>query len=233
MPTLTTADALIQAADSLTEAIDRANPKPGMTRDAIDPLISIFKAQAEKEKDAVTAQRVAKDRTQAERVRNEEAATMAPTEDVRFKVDKYPNVDQGNMSQNRVITQEEDNSQSTPAANMRQQRRERTVTQEFVYSIIDLPIALTKSAFATAPRNFSNKQAAARKYPLAFMCEWAQAVLDNDTGDLLKYRQLIKNPKYKEVWSRSFAKEIRRLAVQQKRSYSSTSNKYHMDEEKI
>ena len=60
MPTLTTADALIQAADSLTEAIDRVNPKPGMTRDAIDQLISIFKAQAEKEKDAVTAQRVAK-----------------------------------------------------------------------------------------------------------------------------------------------------------------------------
>ena len=44
------------------------------------------------------------------------------------------------------------------------------------------------------------------------MCEWAQAVLDDDTGDLLEYRQLIKNPKYKEVWSKSFAKEIRRLA---------------------
>jgi hypothetical protein len=44
------------------------------------------------------------------------------------------------------------------------------------------------------------------------MCEWAQAVLDNDTGNLLEYRLLIKNPKYKEVWSKSFAKEIRRLA---------------------
>jgi len=44
------------------------------------------------------------------------------------------------------------------------------------------------------------------------MCEWAQAVLDNDTVDLLEYRQLIKNPKYKEVWSQSFAKEMRRLA---------------------
>ena len=62
MPTLTTADALIRAADSLTEAIDRADPKPGMTRDAIDQLISIFKAQAEKEKDTVTIQRVTKER---------------------------------------------------------------------------------------------------------------------------------------------------------------------------
>ena len=44
------------------------------------------------------------------------------------------------------------------------------------------------------------------------MCEWAQAVLDDYKGDLLEYRQLIKNPKYREVWSTSFAKEIRRLA---------------------
>ena len=44
MPSLTTANALIRAADSLTQAIDRANPKTGMTRDAIDQLISIFKA---------------------------------------------------------------------------------------------------------------------------------------------------------------------------------------------
>ena len=77
--------------------------------------------------------------------------------------------------------------------------------------MIDLPIAMTKSAFATAPRKLSNRQAAARQYPLAFMCEWSQAVLDDDTGDLLEYRQLIKNPKYKEVWSKSFSKEIQRL----------------------
>ena len=117
MLTLTTADALIRAADSLTEAIDQTNPKPGMTSDAIDQLISIFKAQAEKEKDAVTAQRVAKERAQAERVRNEEAVTTAPMEEVRFEIDKYPNVDLGNMSRNRVITKEEDKSQLTPAAN--------------------------------------------------------------------------------------------------------------------
>ena len=101
MPTLTTTDALLRAADSLTEAIDRTNLKPGMTQDVIDQLISIFKAQAEKEKDAVTAQRVTKERAQAERVRNDRAATPAPTEDVRFEVDKNTNVDLRNMSQNR------------------------------------------------------------------------------------------------------------------------------------
>jgi hypothetical protein len=43
------------------------------------------------------------------------------------------------------------------------------------------------------------------------MCKWAQAVLDKDTGEPLKYRQLIKDPKHKDVWTTSFAKEIRRL----------------------
>ena len=60
MLTLTTAVALIWETDSLTEAIDRINPVPGMTQDAIDQLIRIFKAKVEKEKYAVTAQKVAK-----------------------------------------------------------------------------------------------------------------------------------------------------------------------------
>jgi hypothetical protein len=37
-------------------------------------------------------------------------------------------------------------------------------------------------------------------------------VLDDKTGDLLEYRHLLKHPKYKDVWSQSFGKEIRRLA---------------------
>ena len=73
-------------------------------------------------------------------------------------------------------------------------------------------MAMMKTVFTTAPRKFTNRQAASRQYPLAFMCEWAQAVLDGDTGDLLEYQQLIKKPKYKGVWRKSFAKEIRQLA---------------------
>jgi len=107
--------------------------------------------QAEKGKNAVTAQRVAKEEAQAERVRNERAATPAPTEEVRFEVEKYPDVDIGNISRNRVITQEEHDAHLAPAAITRQQRKEQTVTQEFAYSMINLPIAITYLAFATAP----------------------------------------------------------------------------------
>ena len=63
----------------------------------------------------------------------------------------------------------------------------------------------------TAP--FSPRQAASRTFPLQFLCDLAYAVLDDDTGDLLEYRHLIKHPKYKDTWSNSFGKEIRRLAT--------------------
>jgi hypothetical protein len=39
----------------------------------------------------------------------------------------------------------------------------------------------------------------------------AAAVPDHETGESLEYRQLIKHPKYKEVWSSSYAKELGRL----------------------
>jgi hypothetical protein len=60
---------------------------------------------------------------------------------------------------------------------------------------------------------FTPQQAASLKYPLQFLCNFANAVLDNETGDLLKYLHLIKHPKYRETWSNSFGTEIRRLAA--------------------
>ena len=40
----------------------------------------------------------------------------------------------------------------------------------------------------------------------------ALAVMDRDTGKMMNYRQLIRNPKYKEVWAKSSANEFGRLA---------------------
>ena len=68
MPTITPADGLIRAADSLTNAIAGIVPTQNMTTDGIEQLINIFKLQAEKAKDAATAQRVLKERAQAQRV---------------------------------------------------------------------------------------------------------------------------------------------------------------------
>ena len=38
------------------------------------------------------------------------------------------------------------------------------------------------------------------------------AVLDTDTGELMEYRHLMKNPKYRNLYGNSYAKEIGRLA---------------------
>ncbi len=43
-------------------------------------------------------------------------------------------------------------------------------------------------------------------------CEAAHTVLDQETGELLEYRRLLKHPRFKEVWNRSAADEFGRLA---------------------
>ena len=60
---------------------------------------------------------------------------------------------------------------------------------------------------------FTAQQAASRKYPLQFLCNLASAVLHNETGNLLEYHHLMKHPKYKDIWTKSFGTEIRHLAT--------------------
>ena len=50
----------------------------------------------------------------------------------------------------------------------------------------------------------------------------AAAVLDHETGESLEYPQLIKHPKYKQLWSSSYAKELGRLCQGFKGKDSST-----------
>ena len=57
---------------------------------------------------------------------------------------------------------------------------------------------------------------ASRRFPMQFLCEIAGAVMDEDTGDMLEYRHLVKIPKYRVVWTKAFGKEIGRLAQGQK-----------------
>jgi hypothetical protein len=74
----------------------------------------------------------------------------------------------------------------------------------------------------------SAQQASAWKYPLQFLCNWASSILEDKTGDLLEYRHLLKNPKYKDMWSQSFSKEIRQLATTTKTiTFLKKNQKYH------
>jgi hypothetical protein len=212
MPTITPADALIRAADSLTDAIAGLVPTPTCTQDAVDQLMVIFKQQVRTVKDAATAQRVLRERAQAERVIEEERQAHVAQETTQAQVTALPTfeIEEPNdiaESPQRFpqITQDEYDEYTTPpSANTRQQRETQTLTQEFMLQCMEIP-------GYKAP--FTAQQAALRKYPLQFLCNLAYAVLDNETGNLLEYRHLMKHPKYKDVWTKSFGTEIRCLAM--------------------
>ena len=58
----------------------------------------------------------------------------------------------------------------------------------------------------------SARSAAARRFSAATFHSMANAVLDQDTGEMLEYRQLLQHPKLQEDWELSSANEIGRLA---------------------
>jgi hypothetical protein len=106
----------------------------------------------------------------------------------------------GNLQGTPMISQDEDDyKHSSLASNTHQQRMVCTITQDYLFHMMDIP-SLTKP--------FSNQQAAAHKYPLQFLYDFASAVLNDKTGNLLKYCHLLKHPKYKDIWSKLFGTEI-------------------------
>ncbi len=127
----------------------------------------------------------------------QDQAALSPT----FQVDDGSNIAPAQQSIPQI---KQDEYNSSPAANTRQQCKIWTLTHDFMLQCMEIP-------GYTAP--FTLRQAASRKYPLQFLCDLACAVLDDKTGGLLKYHQLMKHPKYKDVWTKSFSKEIVRLAT--------------------
>ena len=62
------------------------------------------------------------------------------------------------------------------------------------------------------PYQIDPQKSASRKYSLKLFCEFAGAVLDEETGDLLEYRHLIKHSNHKKVWGGAFGNKVGRLA---------------------
>ena len=87
MPTLTLSDALIKAADTLSEAITGAIPVSSITNDAVTQLLNIFKQQANSAEDATSAQKVLTQQVQSQRVHAEQSNTF-PQPDVPTQADK-------------------------------------------------------------------------------------------------------------------------------------------------
>jgi hypothetical protein len=70
-----------------------------------------------------------------------------------------------------TITQDDDTF-NPPAHNTRQQQTRRTLTQDVALHISEV--------------HLNAQSIAGRKYPLQFLCDWAVAVLDDKTGNLLE-----------------------------------------------
>ena len=84
---------------------------------------------------------------------------------------------------------------SAPAFNTRS--KQRSITQETILHNIN---------FAANP--FTPQKAAHRNYPFGVL----NAVLDKESGELMEYKHLVANPKYRTIWTQAYGKELGRLA---------------------
>ncbi len=140
MPTITPADALICAADYLTDAISGLVPTSTGTQYAVDQLMVIFKQQACAAKDAATAQRVLRECAQAERVIKEECQVHVTQETTQAQVTALPTIEfkePNDIAESPQgiphITQDEYDKYTTPpSANTQQQQETQTLMQEFM-----------------------------------------------------------------------------------------------------
>jgi len=225
MPIITPADALIKAADYLMDAISGVIPKNSITEDAVLQLMAIYPKQALDASNAESAQRVLRRLAETQRVQTEQEIAIneqntdgqrVPTVQVDMSPDlgifKFEQPSDSNHIETRnamhhpqfitpFITQ--DDCDSPPSSKTRQ-RRKGTLTQDYVLHMMEQP--------GYKPP-FTPQEATGCRYPLQFLCDLAYAVLDDETGDLLKYRHLMKHPKYKDTWLKSFGMEIRRLVT--------------------
>jgi hypothetical protein len=91
---------------------------------------------------------------------------------------EYPDLNTGMLRETLMTSQDEIGNNLSPAANTCLQWKVRTITQDYLFHLMDIP---------GLPQLFTNQQAASQKYPLQFLCDFAYAVLDDKTGNLLKY----------------------------------------------
>ena len=104
--------------------------------------------------------------------------------------------------QGSPISYPDDNSNSSQlAANTHYQRKICTITQDYLFHLMD-------TMFFSQQQLFTSKQASSQKNPLKFLCDFAHSILGKETGNFLE-RHLLMHPKYKDVWSQSFRKDIR------------------------
>jgi hypothetical protein len=123
---------------------------------------------------------------QAERVRNETVVVPISPQTTNtntyppLEIEECPEMDVGTLRGTPISYPEDKSTSSQPADNTRHQRKVQTITQDYLFHLMD-------TSFLPGQQLFTSKQASSWKYPLQFLCDFAYLVLEDKTGDLLKY----------------------------------------------
>jgi hypothetical protein len=108
---------------------------------------------------------VLRENAQAEMVLNETVAepispqTTTTTAYTPLEIEEYPKMDVGTLRGTPIIYSEDNSNSSRPAANTRYQRKVRTITQDYLFHLMD-------TSFLPGQQLFTSKQASSWKYPL-------------------------------------------------------------------
>jgi len=221
--TFTSHDALIVAADKLADAISGSMPQNSTTENGIKLLLDIFKQQANIAKDRLDAKAKRLNNAATQRVQDERreetetppanpaTAQRVPAATTTFETEDDPNK-QNNGQRNNVptITQDEDETPTTTRASHQVLRSEtRSLTDEFLYNVMEYPGTTT---------NITARNTAARKFTQRFITDWANAIIDKETGELMEYKHLLKDPRHQERWQSHLEKKSDDWQQQQRQS---------------
>jgi len=175
-PTITTSDALIKVADDLSKAVNGVIPQKGATMEDLEQLVDIFKQQAKEKEDSATRQRVHKENALTQRVQMEEAQMTLEVEEQPTDTPLEHPTNNNSIPMVSQDMEEEEDEEEGPATRTRARASTRTITQEVLLQMADV----SGSGSAITARS-----AASRKFPMQFLCDYANAVLDGETGELL------------------------------------------------
>ncbi|KAL7480170.1 hypothetical protein ACHAW6_005874 [Cyclotella cf. meneghiniana] len=192
-PTVTPADAIVKAYQDLTFALKGIkNHKGNAHMEALSRIQDALKPRYE----YPVNQTVQPDPRVQVKVKQQQQQNEAPTfaqPDPRVISQKPPRLVVASPKEPVVV--------STP----------KPILKPPKYIVADDPIA-SRTRSKVQPQLPINEPSSIAERVAQRRRESANAVLDEDTGDMLEYRQLLKHPKLGPLWNRSAADEFGRLA---------------------
>ena len=214
VPYLSSSDNAITAAKQLVEALRNPMPRAPFetlgTRDmqALEQLAEIFNAATRTRKPVIDMQKVT-ELMEPETV----ATTEASPPRVVQRDAPSPRVLPPAVTPPRVPPLQKQQSASIPTQKPMQTTKElqteqiyKAATKVLTRAALRRVIRMLEQNRKTLAAREQQRQVYQQQEHLAF------AIYDEETGKLLEYRHLHQHPKYREVWNKSFANEIGRLA---------------------